>query len=58
MQYRADAKRDMRQIASALGVANVVEGTVRREGNRVRVSAQLVDARKDNAVWAIATTAT
>jgi Flp pilus assembly protein TadD len=30
----------------------VVEGTVRREGNRVRVSAQLVDARKDHAVWA------
>jgi TolB-like protein/Tfp pilus assembly protein PilF len=52
MQYRADAKRDMRQIAFALGVANVLEGTVRREGNRVRVSAQLVDARSDNAVWA------
>jgi TolB-like protein/Tfp pilus assembly protein PilF len=52
MQYRADTKRDMRQIAYALGVANVVEGTVRRDGNRVRVSAQLVDARSDNAVWA------
>jgi TolB-like protein/Flp pilus assembly protein TadD len=52
MQYRADAKRDMRQIAYALGVANVLEGTVRRDGNRVRVSAQLVDARSDNAVWA------
>jgi TolB-like protein/Flp pilus assembly protein TadD len=52
MQYRADTKRDMRQIAFALGVANVLEGTVRREGNRVRVSAQLVDARSDNAVWA------
>jgi TolB-like protein/Tfp pilus assembly protein PilF len=52
MQYRADAKRDMRQIAYALGVAHVLEGTVRREGNRVRVSAQLVDARSDNAVWA------
>jgi TolB-like protein/Flp pilus assembly protein TadD len=52
MQYRADTKRDMRQIAYALGVANVLEGTVRREGNRVRVSAQLVDARNDNAVWA------
>jgi TolB-like protein len=52
MQYRADATRDMRQIAYALGVANVLEGTVRREGNRVRVSAQLVDARSDNAVWA------
>jgi TolB-like protein len=52
MQYRADGKRDMRQIADALGVANVVEGTVRRDGNRVRVNAQLVDARSDNAVWA------
>ena len=52
MQYRADVKRDMRQIAYALGVANVLEGTVRRDGNRVRVSAQLVDARSDNAVWA------
>jgi TolB-like protein len=52
MQYRADTKRDVRQIAYALGVANVLEGTVRREGNRVRVSAQLVDARNDNAVWA------
>lgn len=52
MQYRADAKRDMRQIAYALGVANVLEGTVRREGDRVRVSARLVDARSDNAVWA------
>jgi hypothetical protein len=36
----------------ALGVANVLEGTVRREGDRVRVSARLVDARSDNAVWA------
>jgi TolB-like protein/cytochrome c-type biogenesis protein CcmH/NrfG len=52
MQYRADTKRDMKQIASALGVTNVLEGTVRREGNRVRVSAQLVDARNDNAIWA------
>ena len=33
MQYRADAKRDLRQIANALGVAHVLEGTVRRDGN-------------------------
>jgi serine/threonine-protein kinase len=52
MQYRADSKRDLRQIASALGVANVLEGTVRREGNRVRVSTELVDARNDNTIWA------
>jgi TolB-like protein/Tfp pilus assembly protein PilF len=52
MQYRPEAKRDLRQIASALGVAHVLEGTVRRDGKRVRVSAQLVDARNDNTVWA------
>jgi TolB-like protein len=52
MQYRADAKRDLRQIASALGVANVLEGTVRLDGNHVRVSTELVDARNDNTIWA------
>jgi serine/threonine protein kinase/Tfp pilus assembly protein PilF len=52
MQYRADAKRDLRQIAKALGVANVLEGTVRREGNHVRVSTELVDARNDDTIWA------
>jgi len=52
MQYRADNKRDLRQIASALGVANVLEGTVRRDGNHVRVSTELVNARNDNTIWA------
>ena len=52
MQYRAGNKRDLRQIATALGVANVLEGTVRRDGNHVRVSTDLVDARSDNTVWA------
>jgi TolB-like protein/Tfp pilus assembly protein PilF len=52
MQYRADTKRDVRQIAAALGVANVLEGTVRRDGNHVRVSTELVDARNDNTIWA------
>jgi serine/threonine protein kinase len=52
MQYRADTKRDLRQIASALGVANVLEGTVRRDGNHVRVSTELIDARNDNTIWA------
>src|SRR6267378_4934818 len=52
MQYRADTKRDLRQIAEALGVANVLEGTVRRDGNHVRVSTELVDARNDNTIWA------
>ncbi len=52
MQYRAYARRDLRQIAKALGVANIVEGTVRRDGNHVRVSTKLIDARDDNMVWA------
>jgi serine/threonine protein kinase/tetratricopeptide (TPR) repeat protein len=52
MQYRAETKRDLRQIANALGVANVLEGTVRREGNHVRVTTELVDANNDSTVWA------
>jgi serine/threonine protein kinase/Flp pilus assembly protein TadD len=52
MQYRADAKHDLRQIGSALGVANVLEGTVRRDGNHVRVNTELVDTRNDNTIWA------
>ena len=52
MQYRPDTKRDLRQIAAALGVANVLEGVVRRNGNRVRVSAELIDARNDHMTWA------
>ena len=52
MQYRPDAKRDLRQIAAALGVTNVLEGTVRRDGNHVRVSTELVDARNDDTIWA------
>jgi TolB-like protein len=52
MQYRGDAKRDLRQIANALGVANVLEGTVRHDGSRVRVSIELIDAGKDRTIWA------
>jgi TolB-like protein len=52
MKYRASTERDLRQIANALGVANVLEGTVRRDGNHVRVSTELVDARSDNTIWA------
>ena len=52
MKYRSDAKRDLRQIANALGVTNVLEGTVRRDGNQVRVSIELIDAGNDHTVWA------
>ncbi|MEO5718315.1 MAG: hypothetical protein ABIR29_07055 [Chthoniobacterales bacterium] len=51
MQYRSDAPRNLRDIARELGAAHVVEGTVQREGNRVRVSAQLIDARTDAQLW-------
>jgi serine/threonine protein kinase/tetratricopeptide (TPR) repeat protein len=52
MKYRAGTERDLRQIANALGVSNVLEGTVRRNGNRIRVSTELVDAREDKTIWA------
>jgi TolB-like protein/Flp pilus assembly protein TadD len=51
MQYRA-ATRNLRQIANELGVAHILEGNVQRAGNRVRVSAQLIDARTDAHLWA------
>ena len=51
MTYRAGGNRNLRSIASALGVVNVVEGTVRRDGNRVRITIRLVDARIDEALW-------
>jgi serine/threonine protein kinase/Tfp pilus assembly protein PilF len=52
MPYKSGVSRNLREIARQLGVANVVEGTVRRAGNRVRVNAQLVDARSDRQLWA------
>lgn len=51
MQYRTPM-RNLRQIAGALGVAHILEGNVQRAGNRVRVSAQLIDARTDTHLWA------
>src|SRR5882724_4496894 len=51
MQYRAPT-RNLREIASALRVAHILEGNVQRAGNRVRVSAQLIDARTDTHLWA------
>jgi serine/threonine protein kinase/Tfp pilus assembly protein PilF len=52
MQYKSGAARNLRQIARELGVANILEGGVQRAGNRVRVSAQLLDARNDVHLWA------
>ena len=52
LQYKSGVARNLREIAQQLGVANVVEGSVQRSGNRVRVNAQLVDARNDTHLWA------
>jgi TolB-like protein/Flp pilus assembly protein TadD len=52
MQYKAGIARNARAIAQALGVANLLEGSVQREGGKVRVNAQLIDARNDTHVWA------
>ena len=51
MQYTSAAKRNLREIAAALGVAHIVEGTVQREGQHVRINAQLIDARTDTYIW-------
>ena len=51
MSFR-DTKRNLREIAHALGVVHIVEGTVQRAAGRVRVSAQLIDARTDTHLWA------
>jgi TolB-like protein/Tfp pilus assembly protein PilF len=45
-------KKPLRQIASELGVDAVVEGSIVRSGDRVRVTAQLIDARNDRHLWA------
>jgi TolB-like protein/cytochrome c-type biogenesis protein CcmH/NrfG len=51
MGYRGTTK-SIKQVGRELGVAYVLQGSVRREGNRVRVTGQLVDARTDKLVWA------
>ncbi len=52
MAYQKPDGRNMRAIGRALGVANVLEGSVRRAGNRVLVNVQLIDARNDRHLWA------
>ena len=52
MPYRGATKSNLPQIAQALGVVNVLEGSVRRVGNQVVVSVQLIDARTDRHLWA------
>ena len=52
MQYKTGGKRNLREIGQQLGVAHVLEGSVQRAGNRVRVNAQLINARTDAHLWA------
>jgi adenylate cyclase len=44
--------RDLREVAGDLGVQYILEGSVRRSGNRIRISAQLIDATNGSHVWA------
>ena len=52
LAYRDIASRNLRKIATELGVATVLEGSVQRAGNRVRINVQLIDARTDAHLWA------
>ncbi len=52
MQYRSEKVRNLREIAHELRVTYVLEGSVQCKGTRIRVSAQLVDARSDTHIWA------
>jgi TolB-like protein/Tfp pilus assembly protein PilF len=51
MQYRGQPT-NLREIGKALGVSNILEGSVRRSGNKVRVNVQLIDANTDEHLWA------
>jgi TolB-like protein/Tfp pilus assembly protein PilF len=52
MKYKTGPERNLREIAKTLGVSHVVEGSVQRAGGRIRVTAQLIDARSDTHLWA------
>jgi len=51
MEYR-DTAKNLKQIARELNVANIMEGSVQRSGDRVRINVQLIDAATDEHLWA------
>jgi TolB-like protein/Tfp pilus assembly protein PilF len=51
-QYKSGIQRNLREIGHQLGVAYIVEGSVQRAGDRLRINAQLIDARTDIHIWA------
>ncbi|HSS15612.1 MAG TPA: hypothetical protein VLQ29_01355, partial [Candidatus Dormibacteraeota bacterium] len=52
MQYKSGVPRNLREIGQQLGVAHLLEGSVQRAANKIRVNAQLIDARTDAHLWA------
>jgi TolB-like protein len=52
MAYKNPEGRNLKKIAAELGVASILEGSVQRAGNRVKVIVQLIDARRDQHLWA------
>jgi TolB-like protein/class 3 adenylate cyclase/Flp pilus assembly protein TadD len=52
MQYKSGMARNLREIGQQLGVAHLLEGSVQRADGKVRVNAQLIDARNDAHLWA------
>jgi TolB-like protein/class 3 adenylate cyclase/Tfp pilus assembly protein PilF len=52
MQYKSGVARNLREIGEQLGVAHLLEGSVQRAANKIRVNAQLIDARTDAHLWA------
>src|SRR6478672_805770 len=51
-KYQSGTQRDMREIGRQLGVAYIVEGSVQRSRDRIRINAELIDARTDGHIWA------
>lgn len=51
MRYK-NTEKSVREIGAELGVATILEGSVRRSGGKVRVVSQLIDARSDENIWA------
>jgi TolB-like protein/phage shock protein PspC (stress-responsive transcriptional regulator) len=51
-QYKTGAERNMREIGRQLGVAYIMEGSVQRARDRLRINATLIDARTDTHIWA------
>src|SRR5262249_2490423 len=51
-QYKTGAERNIREIGHQLGVGYIVEGSVQRARDRLRINAELIDAHTDSHIWA------